>query len=57
MEVYLDDLLIKRKKLEQHIKDLRDAFTVLRKYQMKLKSLKCAFEVESRRFLGFVVLE
>lgn len=32
-EVYIDDLLVKSMELNQHIKDLREAFDVLRRYQ------------------------
>lgn len=57
IEVYVDDLLEKSKKLEQHLSDLREAFVVLRRYQMKLNPLTCAFGVESGKFLGFMVSE
>ena len=30
-------------------------FNILREYQMKLNPLKCAFGVESNKFLGFIV--
>lgn len=55
MEVYIDDLLVKSKKLEQHLSDLQEASGVLRCYQMKLNLLKCAFGVELGKFLGFMV--
>ena len=49
MEVYVDDMLVKS------IKDLRDCFNILRQYKMKLNPTKCAFGVESGKFLGFMV--
>lgn len=55
MEVYVDDMLIKRMRPDQHIKDLREAFTELRKFQMKLNLLKCAFGMTLGKFLGFLV--
>ncbi|KAK3007400.1 hypothetical protein RJ639_016406 [Escallonia herrerae] len=42
-------------KSEFHVEDLRETFDILRKYRMKLNPLKCAFRVESGKFLGFIV--
>ena len=56
MEVYIDDMLVKSLKATDHVHDLREAFDVLQKYQMKLNPTKCAFEAESGKFLGFMVL-
>ena len=55
MEVYVDDMLMKRKKLEQHLDDLRETFDILRKYQMRLNPAKCVFRVSFGKFLGFMV--
>ncbi|KAF5450077.1 hypothetical protein F2P56_030456 [Juglans regia] len=55
MEVYVDDLLVKSKKAEQHLADLRETCAMLREYKMKLNPHKCAFGVESGKFLGFMV--
>ena len=55
IEVYVDDMLIKLKIAANHIVHLSDTFTVLRKYQIKLNPLKCAFGVASRKFLGSMV--
>ena len=57
MEVYMDDMLVKSKRIPDHIRDLEEAFQILRKYQMNLNPLKCSFGVSSRKFLGFVVNE
>ena len=35
-EVYIDDMVVKSKKVEDHLKDLIDAFNRLDKYNMKL---------------------
>ena len=48
MEVYVDDMLIKSKTAADHVAHLSDTFVVLRKYQMKLNLLKCAFRVASK---------
>ena len=49
MKVYVDDMLIKSKSSMNHIADLEETFSALRKYKMKLNLTKCA------KFLGFMV--
>mgnify|MGYP001016412614 CR=1 FL=1 len=55
MEVYVDDMLVKSKRADSHLDDLKETFDILRKYQMKLKPAKCVFRVSSGKFLGFMV--
>ena len=55
MEVYVDDMLVKSKEDEGHVRDLQECFAILRKYSMKLNPLKCSFGVGSGKFLGFIV--
>ncbi|XP_071912457.1 uncharacterized protein [Coffea arabica] len=55
VECYVDDLVVKSKKREDHIQDLRRVFQRLRRYQLKMNPLKCAFGVASGKFLGFIV--
>ena len=55
MEVYVDNMLVKSKVAEDHIKHLGQMFKILRKYQMKLNPLTCAFGVSLGKFLGFMV--
>ena len=55
MEVYVDDMLVKSKEELAHLDDLRETFTTLKQYQMKLNPSKCAFRVASGKFLGFMV--
>ena len=55
MEVYVDDILVKSKDEANHLDDLKETLSTLRKYNMKLNPAKCAFAVTSRRFLGFMV--
>ena len=40
VEVYVDDMLVKSKKDEDHLIDLKETFQTLRRYNMKLVSLK-----------------
>jgi len=55
IEVYIDDLVVKSRDRRHHQEDLRVVFKRLRKYQLKMNPLKCAFAVQSGVFLGFVV--
>ena len=55
MEVYVDDMLVKRKDEANHLDDLKETFSTLHKYNMKLNPAKCVFSVVSRKFLGFMV--
>ena len=53
--MYVDDMLVKSKKEEDHLDDLRETFNTLRQYNMKLNPSKCAFGVSSGKFLRFIV--
>ncbi|XP_075655182.1 uncharacterized protein LOC142625400 [Castanea sativa] len=47
MEVYVEDMLVKSRKVELHLDDLKETFDILRKYQMRLSLAKCVFGVSS----------
>ena len=55
VEVYVDDILVKSVDEGSHLDDLQETFETLRRYKMKLNPSKCAFEVSSGKFLGFMV--
>ena len=55
VEVYVDDILVKSKDKANHLDDLKETFSTLRKYNMKLNLTKCVFVVASGKFLGFMV--
>jgi len=55
MEVYIDDMLVKSLRAEDHLTHLQETFKILRKYNMKLNPEKCVFGVGSGKFLGFMV--
>ncbi|KAG7529614.1 Ribonuclease H domain, partial [Arabidopsis suecica] len=55
MEVYIDDMLVKSLKKEDHVKHLEECFAILDQYQMKLNLGKCTFGVPSGEFLGYIV--
>ena len=54
MEVYVDDMLVKSLQKEDHVTNLREMFSLLQKYNMKLNLAKCAFGVRSGKFLSFM---
>ena len=55
VQVYVDDMLVKSRREEDHLKDLEETFGTLRSYNMKLNPSKCAFGVTAGKFLGFMV--
>ena len=55
VEVYVDDILAKSKKEEDHVQVLRRLFERLQKYQLKLNLAKCSFGVKTGKLLGFIV--
>ncbi|XP_017978221.1 PREDICTED: uncharacterized protein LOC108662400 [Theobroma cacao] len=55
VECYVDDLVVKSKKRVDHLEDLCQVFERLRRYQLRMNPLKCAFGVSSGKFLGFIV--
>ena len=57
MEVYIDDMLIKSEREEDHIEHMKKCFGILRKFGMKLNPTKCTFGVRGGKFLGYMVTE
>ncbi|GKV45238.1 hypothetical protein SLEP1_g52347 [Rubroshorea leprosula] len=55
LEVYVDDIVVKSLKIEDHLTDLEETFNNLRKNRMRLNSAKYIFGVELGKFLGFMV--
>ena len=53
--MYVDEMLVKSKKEDQDLDDLRETFETLRLYDMKLNPSKCMFGVLSGKFMGFIV--
>ncbi|KAL0319810.1 UNVERIFIED_CONTAM: hypothetical protein Sradi_5242500 [Sesamum radiatum] len=45
IEVYVGDMLVKSKEAQNHIAELEETFSVLRKYKLKLNPGKCALGV------------
>ncbi|GKU99640.1 hypothetical protein SLEP1_g12455 [Rubroshorea leprosula] len=55
LEVYVDDIVVKSLKVGDHLIDLEETFTNLKKNRMRLNLAKCIFGMESEKFLSFVV--
>ena len=55
VEAYIDDMVIKSKKLKDHVSDMEEIFGIFRKFRMKLNPLKCTFGVSSRQLLGHII--
>ncbi|GKV42967.1 hypothetical protein SLEP1_g50318 [Rubroshorea leprosula] len=55
LEVYVDDIVVKSLKADDHLTDLEETFNNLRQNRMRLNPAKCIFGVESGKFLGFMV--
>ena len=55
VQVYVDDMLVKSLRKDNHLDNLRETFDTLWSYNMKLNPNKCAFGVMAGKFLGFMV--
>ena len=55
VEVYIDDMLVKSAKENNHLDDFWETFETLCLYDMKLNPSKFVFEVLSGKFIGFMV--
>lgn len=52
---FVDDILIKSMKRQDHISDLAVAFTRMRAVGLKLNPEKCVFRVTKGKILGYLV--
>jgi ribonuclease HI len=52
---YVDDIIVKSTKQENHIADLQETFANFRQAGLKLNLEKCVFGVKKGKFLGFLV--
>ena len=55
IQVYVDNMLVKSRREDDHLNDLKETFDTLFSYNIKLNLSKCAFGVTARKFLGFIV--
>ena len=55
IEVYVDNMIAKFQRENDHVINLKKLFERLRKFQLKLNPAKCTFGATSKKLLGFVV--
>ena len=55
MQVYVDDILVKSFREDEHLSDLQETFDTLWMYNIKLNPNKCVFGVSTGKFLEFMV--
>lgn len=57
VEIYIDDVVVKSREVEDHLADLQEVLERTRKYGLKINPNKCAFRVSASEFLGLLVHE
>ena len=55
IEIYIDDMVVKSKRVSEHLGDLGAFFEILGTYKLRLNASKCSFGVGSSKFLGYMV--
>ena len=54
VEVYMDDMIAKSKKVEDHVVHMQKLLEWLRKFKLRLNPAKCIFGIKSGKLLGFI---
>ena len=55
MEAYIDDMVVKSRQEVEHLVDLEETFSVLRKHKLHLKAFMWSFGVSSGKFLNYMI--
>ena len=55
VQVYVDDMLVKARREDDHLNNLKETFNTLCSYNIEVNLRKCAFGVTTGKFLGFMV--
>jgi len=55
VECYVDDIAVKSRDKNDHLRDLKIMFDIMRAYQLKMNPTKSFLDVSSGKFLGFIV--
>ncbi|WVZ71633.1 hypothetical protein U9M48_020200 [Paspalum notatum var. saurae] len=53
--VFVDDILVYSKTLEEHVQHLQEVFQILSQHQLFLKRSKCSFATQSLEYLGHII--
>ena len=57
ISAYVDDVVVRSKKREDHIQDLHETFASLCRHGLKLNTEKCVFGVRRGKLLGCMITE
>jgi len=55
MEAYVDCMLVKNMNFKKYLQDLKEVFSLLHQYQIKLNPTKYVFVIKGGKFLSFLV--
>ena len=55
IEVYIDDMVVKRKLVSEHVGDPTNIFEILREHKLLLNASKCSFGMGLGKFWGYMV--
>ena len=55
MEAYINDMVVKNKQAFEHLSDLEEVFSVLRKHKLRLNASKCSFGMGTGKILGYMI--
>lgn len=57
IKVYVDDMVVRSRFLENHPNDIQQVFDILDKAGMTLNPEKCTFGIKAEKFLEYIVSE
>jgi len=55
VECYVDDIAVKSHSKDNHLRDLKSIFDIMRAHQLKMNPAKSFLGVSSGKFLGFII--
>jgi len=55
VECYVDDIVVKSHNKNDHLRDLKIIFDIMRAHQLKMNPIKSFLGVSSGKFLGFII--
>ena len=55
IEVYIDNMVVKNRRNEEHMPNLVEVFEILRQHKLRLNANKCVFRMGSGKFLGYMI--
>ena len=55
VEAYVNNMAVKSKEVSEHLVDLDEVFSILRKFKLRLNTSKCSFGAWSGKLLGYII--